>query len=1220
MMDNTQKPVQKFNVALVVVAFIVASAFLLVSDFNQQPKAKLEDLIEGTAHRPYVGRRLIPWILGMAAPPTTEQENISSSEQSKLAAGIRFLLDWLTLPPAYDNVLILFFILNYGALLGFGWTFWRLARHFHLPHPERLTILALLFLLHPVFLSHGYVYDYPTLFLWTWFLLALARKQLGLSLGIVALAILNKETALLMPLVWLSYGWQQVTAKRYWSVLVAQSAIVFAGWSIITWLYRHNEGGLFEFNLAIHLAQYGSEPLVPAVLLVGIFLLLAMAWPIAPPLLKSCALLLLPLSGLYLLFGWPYEFRVFYEVYAPLVLFAGFAMQRILVVRKFAQNNKRQRSLTESAPATLKLTGIEQPQLRRLFLLGTILLAFFLRVWNLDVLPPGILPSEAFNGWVAQQFSADTPFTLFLRGDGTLAPLFVAWQSLAIEGLGASAYSLRLVAVWIGTLTVAVVFALAHVVLDDIIALLFPEVAGDRSTLRTKSATFATISALALAVSFWHVSLSRLGIQAVLSPLWVAVGVLFFMRARRSRRRADWLFAGIALGLNAYADATTAMISCALLIFLIVELWVFNIRASMAKVRTLLSGTGLMAVVVVVMFLPVWNTLFQPSGLVNGDFAEESVLTAPYAAMPGSPRERLGKNLDHVINAFYFDGSTDPSYNLPGRSLHDPLLAFLFTIGLIASLWRMDSPGFRLVLFWFVLTLMATGLAVNAPNYLKMSGVAPSLAVLYGIGAMLLMRLRDDFFPFKKHLTLVIGSGLFIVSGGITFYDYQFRWPQTVALSEIFDKQRYAAAAYVQHYLSDSEARSILLSTELFQSPAMRFFEGREPFRLAQADIDTVEGQPTHVYTGAWLTRSWEALSGPLVLLTVQGTQKFAEQFQGIRSSSSQFFQKVPSAAVDGYGTGDEVSPAQSFLAGEGSVRLEKFRVPHEINVEFENGLELVGYESPIPSTFCPAYGDRVELVTYWRRLSTSPSIMPDSLAFAHWMAPNRQVQANGELGNGYPPRFWRPGEIIQDRRTFAVDFVPEAGKAYFEIGLYRRDITGTYHRFPVVRSSIQTEGDVVKFHPTFVCKDIPTIPAEEVERHEHTIFAHQIELIGVSIDELSSADNALRVHLVWRALGWVGSDYTAFVHLIDRQGQIVSQVDRPPGGAEYPTTLWTPGEMIASQFELPLPSEIEFTNGPALSAYRLRIGLYNLPSGRQLEIVSPAERAGDTFVILPIQ
>lgn len=1226
MMENAQKSAWKFNLALAFVAFIVACAFLLLSDLNQQPKAKLDDLIEGTAHRPYVGRKLIPWIVGMAAPPSVGQEPISSAEEPGPAAGMQFLLDWLALPPGYDKVLVLFFILNYGALLGFGWAFRRLARHFQLPHPERLTILALLCLLHPVFLSHGYVYDYPTLFLWTWFFLALAQKQWTLSLCLTALAILNKETALLMPLVWLLYGREQVTPRRYWGMLAVQSAIVLVGWSVIAWLYRNNEGGLFEFNLATHLMQYRSEPLVPAMLLVGVVALFTVAWPIVPPLLKSSAILLLPLSGLYLLFGWPYEFRVFYEVYAPLVLFAAFAVQRILPAHRSAPENESWRPLNGSKLAALQPAGMEGTQFCRLFLLATILLAFFLRIWNLHRLPPGMLPSEAFNGWMAQQLWANLSLFTSLHGDGSQAPLFVAWQSLAIEGLGASAYSLRLVAVWVGTLTVAIVFMLARTVLNESIPLLFPELAGARSILRAKSSVFATIGALALAVSFWHVSLSRLGVQAVLAPLLVAMGIFFLMRARRSQRSVDWLFAGITLGLNAYADATTAMLSCVLLIFLLVELGVA--RASMARVRTLLSGVGLMVAVVIVMYFPVWSTLLQPAALVNGNFSEESVFTAPYVAMPGSPRERLGKNLDHVLKAFYVDGSMDPSHNLPGRSLHDPLLALLFTVGLLTALWRMDAPGLRLMLFWFVLAWVATILSIHAPNYLKMSGVAPPLAILYGIGAMMLMRLKNGVLPLNRYLPWAIWGGLFMVSGGITFYDYQVRWPQTAALSEIFDTQRYAAAAYIQRYFSEQGAQPLLLSTKLFQSPAMRFFEGREPFRLVQAGADTdpntdpntdIGGRGFNGYTGAWLAESQEALFRLPVLLTVQGGQKSAEQFQGIRGSLSPFPQRVPFAEGDG-DRAEEGQSSASFWIGEGVVQLKRLQIPHEMNVEFENGLELVGYESPIPFTFCPVQGDQVELLTYWRRVSTATPMMPDSLAFAHWMTPSRQVQANGELGNGYPPRFWRPGEIVPDRRTFAVEVAPESGKAYFEIGLYRRDITGVYHRFPVVRSSVQTGGDVVRFHPTFVCQDLPTVSTEGLDRYEHTMFAHQIELVGVDVDMSAAGEGVLRVRLVWRASDWIQGDYTAFVHLLDQQGQIVSQVDRPPAGADYPTTLWTPGEMIASQVELPLPDEVRRTERFDWSDYRLRIGLYELPSVRQLEIVSPVERAGDTFVILPIQ
>jgi hypothetical protein len=94
-------------------------------------------------------------------------------------------------------------------------------------------------------------------------------------------------------------------------------------------------------------------------------------------------------------------------------------------------------------------------------------------------------------------------------------------------------------------------------------------------------------------------------------------------------------------------------------------------------------------------------------------------------------------------------------------------------------------------------------------------------------------------------------------------------------------------------------------------------------------------------------------------------------------------------------------------------------------------------------------------------------------------------------------------------------------------------------------------------------------------------------------------------------------TDYTAFVHLIDENGQILAQQDAPPGGVDNPTRFWIPGEIVRSTYLIDLPQDA------ATAKLGLRIGLYEPVSGRQLPVTatsdpSLAER-GATYVLTPI-
>ncbi len=87
--------------------------------------------------------------------------------------------------------------------------------------------------------------------------------------------------------------------------------------------------------------------------------------------------------------------------------------------------------------------------------------------------------------------------------------------------------------------------------------------------------------------------------------------------------------------------------------------------------------------------------------------------------------------------------------------------------------------------------------------------------------------------------------------------------------------------------------------------------------------------------------------------------------------------------------------------------------------------------------------------------------------------------------------------------------------------------------------------------------------------------FGGEIALVEV---QTAAHDNQLQVTLTWQATAVPTADYTAFIHLLDEQGEIVAQLDRPPAG--YPTADWRPNERIRDTFTLPLISYTTLRTG----------------------------------------
>jgi hypothetical protein len=91
------------------------------------------------------------------------------------------------------------------------------------------------------------------------------------------------------------------------------------------------------------------------------------------------------------------------------------------------------------------------------------------------------------------------------------------------------------------------------------------------------------------------------------------------------------------------------------------------------------------------------------------------------------------------------------------------------------------------------------------------------------------------------------------------------------------------------------------------------------------------------------------------------------------------------------------------------------------------------------------------------------------------------------------------------------------------------------------------------------------------------------------------AAGDIAQVTLFWRADETPDRRYRTFIHVVDEGNHIVGQRDAEPGGGALLTTLWTPGEVIADNYGVPIH--------PATppGRYRIEIGMYDPQTGERL-------------------
>ncbi len=261
-----------------------------------------------------------------------------------------------------------------------------------------------------------------------------------------------------------------------------------------------------------------------------------------------------------------------------------------------------------------------------------------------------------------------------------------------------------------------------------------------------------------------------------------------------------------------------------------------------------------------------------------------------------------------------------------------------------------------------------------------------------------------------------------------------------------------------------------------------------------------------------------------------------------------------------------------------------------QVGLDFGGMARLVAYEID-RQTISP--GEALHVVLYWQPLAP---IEQDLASYVHLTdrRANLLGQTSGLPASGQLPTVsWIPGQIVVDPYTVFVDTSAQTPIVMrVEAGLFNpenyefidaKDDAGQ----PV--SSIITEMKVIP----------PVSPSVSPAHALNTSFAGLISLIGYDL-----VPDPPAIVLYWQAQASVDEDYSVFVHMLDANGQLVGQMDGQPLQGDYPTTWWSPGDVIVDKRSAPAVAPGE---------YRLLVGWYRLSNGSRLPL---ADGSGDSVTL----
>ncbi|MEK7524705.1 MAG: glycosyltransferase family 39 protein [Patescibacteria group bacterium] len=361
-----------------------------------------------------------------------------------------------------------------------------------------------------------------------------------------------------------------------------------------------------------------------------------------------------------------------------------------------------------------------------LFLLGGVLRFLFIA----DI-PCGIFPDQASHGLDALRFSHGHISPVY----GTNEGLFIYLVALSHFFFGTGMWQLFVVSAGIGTATIATTYLAVKAYFG-------------RKT--------ASITGFLLAVSSWHIALSRNGFRAILIPFIITLLVFFFhklLTAITEKQRIKYYsLVGFIFALGFYTY--NAYVLFAVAVFLLTIFYGILHRKKIGLyIRTnkkpLIAALAVFCVVILPLVL--FIVLF-PSKYF-GRASQVSIFTQMNGA--ANIAAFIIHNFWDTFIGIFTQGDLNWRHNPAGKPLLFPLLTPFFASGLIYAFFRWKKYAPLLIIFFMMMIPAAITKDGVPPHSLRLIGIIPAVFIFPAITLAYLLE-------YPKSKALKIGSTVLV--------------------------------------------------------------------------------------------------------------------------------------------------------------------------------------------------------------------------------------------------------------------------------------------------------------------------------------------------------------------------------------------------------------------------------------------------------------------------
>lgn len=399
---------------------------------------------------------------------------------------------------------------------------------------------------------------------------------------------------------------------------------------------------------------------------------------------------------------------------------------------------------------------------QKVALVCVILLAVFFRYYQIATLPGGLFPDEAANGIDINSMQQGELQPFYERGNGREALFFyMLWGS--VEAFGKGPWQHHIVSALVGVMSVLLCFLFTRRLFRLGVS------KGDEAG-KNRATNIALLAAFLMAVSTWHIVLSRTAFRANLIPLFTTLtlylGLCAFMAKERKKQLLFAFLTGASFALGFYTYIAYRILVPIVMMALV---WPFlasfrhqpfwqNIKNFTRKYFSLkiFFLTGF-----IIFIFPLAHYFYTHPGSFIGRSGQVSVFnpelyTYDGASLTGTPPtlvvlEVVGEVARKSLLGFFTRGDLNWRHNISGVPFLSQLVSPFFGVGLalitLFGIWYFFAPNKRsgywkyfLLTGWFwgmLLPVVTT--AEGIPHGLRSIGMIPPVFIisawaLYGFG------------------------------------------------------------------------------------------------------------------------------------------------------------------------------------------------------------------------------------------------------------------------------------------------------------------------------------------------------------------------------------------------------------------------------------------------------------------------------------------------------